>query len=76
MDVPDGDEMDVILPEQNLGVKACLQIVPADSGHIFYKDVRHFSRLNVRNKLLPRGSLEVAAAYFYTKAPSSGAFCR
>ena len=59
--VGDSDEMNVVLAEHYLGVKACLQIISADSRHILDKNVRHLVGFDVGNQPLPSRAVKVAA---------------
>ena len=58
--VGDSDKMNVVLAEHYLGVKACLQIISADSGHILDKNVRHLVGFNICNQPFPSRAVKVA----------------
>ena len=51
-----------LFPEHNLGIKANLQIIPANSAHILSYNTAHFSGLNIPNEPFPVRPFKVAAA--------------
>ena len=59
--VGNGNEVNAVLTEHHLSVKARLQIISADSAHILYQDVSHLSGFNIRYQLLPRRSVKVSS---------------
>ena len=60
--VGDGNKMNPMLPEEHLGVKARLQIVAPDAGHILDDHRANQSGFNISNQPLPVGAVEIAAA--------------
>ena len=51
----------MMLTEEYLRVKACLQIVTPRPAHIFYNDMSNFACFNVSNKLFPSGTLKISS---------------
>ena len=60
--VGNGDKVDAVLPEEYLRVKAGLQIVAPRPAHIFDDHMGNLACLNIRDKLFPCRTLEIAAA--------------
>ena len=48
-------KVNMMLTEEYLRVKACLQIITPRPAHIFYNDMSNFARFDVCNKLFPSG---------------------
>ncbi|MPN48611.1 hypothetical protein SDC9_196221 [bioreactor metagenome] len=59
--VGDGDEADVLLPEEHFRVKARLQIIPAYPAHILADDRIDAPALYFGNKGFPAGTVKVSA---------------
>lgn len=57
--VGDRYKVNMMLTEEHLRVKACLQIVTPRPAHIFYNDMGDFARFNVCNELFPRSALKI-----------------
>lgn len=53
--------MNAVLTEHDLGVKACLQIISADSAHVLYDHMGNLTGFNICDKLLPRRAFKIAA---------------
>ena len=51
----------MMLTEEYLRVKACLQIITPRPAHIFYNDMSNFARFDVCNKLFPSGTLKISS---------------
>ena len=60
--VGNGDKPDPMLPEQDLGIEARLQIVTPDTAHILGDHTADFPGLNVCHKLFPTGPLKICPA--------------
>ena len=60
--VGDGNKMNPMLPEEHLGVKARLQIVAPDAGHILDDHRTDQPGFNISDQPLPVGAVEIAAA--------------
>ena len=60
--VGDSHKVDTVLPEENLRVKAGLQVITTRPTHVLDNDMGHLSGLNVRHQPLPCGPLKIAAA--------------
>ena len=58
--VGDSDKVNMVLTEHYLSVKACLQIISADSGHILHKNVCHLVGFNICNQPFPSRTVKVA----------------
>ena len=54
-------KVNMMLTEEYLRVKACLQIVTPRPAHIFYNDMSNFACFNVCNKLFPSGTLKISS---------------
>jgi len=60
--VGNGNKVDTVLPEENLRVKAGLQVITTRPTHVLDNDMGHLSGLNVRHQPLPCGTVKIAAA--------------
>lgn len=54
-------KVNMMLTEEYLRVKACLQIITPRPAHIFYNDMSNFARFDVCNKLFPSGTLKISS---------------
>ena len=54
-----GNETDIVFGEKHLGIDAYLQIVSADTAHVFGEDDTNFIILHQFDHMLPIGSVEV-----------------
>ena len=51
-----------MLPEENLRIKAGLQVITAGPTHVLDDHMGHFSSFDVRHQLLPSRTVEISAA--------------
>ena len=60
--VGDSNKMNPILPEIHLGIKAGLQVVAPDAGHILDQHRAHQAGFNISDQTFPVGAVKVTAA--------------
>ena len=60
--VGDSHKVDTVLTEENLRVKACLQVITPRPTHVLDDHMGHFSGFDVCHQLLPSRTVEIAAA--------------